>query len=102
MWEPRKPRLKRAGEPRRVLVVDDDDLQLRALKRSVRGIADLQLLTASNAIDALLLIGTEEPDVIVMDIFMPGLDGIEACRRIKANPATREIEVILVSVAMTP
>src|SRR5690349_18278119 len=100
MWEPRKPRLRMAGDARRVLVVDDDELQLRALQRSARGL-HVELLTATNAIDALLIIGTDDPDLVVMDVFMPGLDGIEACRRIKANPATRHIEVILASVAMT-
>ncbi|HEY5924503.1 MAG TPA: thiamine pyrophosphate-binding protein [Kofleriaceae bacterium] len=101
MWEPRKPRLRMAGEPLRVLVVDDDELQLRALLRAARSLPGLQLLTASNAIDALLVVGAHEPDIVVMDVFMPGLDGIEACRRMKANPATRNIEVILASVAMT-
>src|SRR5688572_30681599 len=102
MWESRKPRVRNAAGPRRVLVVDDDELQLRALQRSTRGIRDLELVVASNAIDALLIIGTAQPDVVIMDVFMPGLDGIEACRRIKANPRTRDVEVILASVAMTP
>jgi acetolactate synthase-1/2/3 large subunit len=102
MWEERKPRLRMAGEPRRVLIVDDDELQLRALLRSARHIDSIEVITASNAIDAPLIIGTEDPDVVVMDVFMPGIDGIEACRRVKANPATRDIEVILASVAMTP
>jgi acetolactate synthase-1/2/3 large subunit len=85
-----------------VLVVDDDELQLRALHRSTRGNNYIELSVASNAIDALLLIGSAKPDVVIMDVFMPGLDGIEACRRLKANPATRDLEVILASVAMTP
>jgi acetolactate synthase I/II/III large subunit len=84
-----------------VLVVDDDELQLRALKRATRGMAGIELMVATNAIDALLIIGTGIPDVVIMDVFMPGLDGVEACRRIKANPATRETEVILASVDMT-
>jgi acetolactate synthase-1/2/3 large subunit len=91
-----------AGEPLRVLVVDDDELQLRALLRSARHLSSIELVTASNAIDALLVIGSVDLDLVIMDVFMPGLDGIEACRRIKANPATRDIEVILASVAMTP
>lgn len=98
----RKPRALAAAGPRRVLVVDDDELQLRALQRSTRGIDGLELHVATNAIDALLMVGTTRPDLIIMDVFMPGLDGIEACRRLKANPGTREIQVILASVTMTP
>lgn len=96
----RRPRNR--GGARRVLVVDDDELQLRALQRSARADHSIDLLVASNAIDALLIIGTAQPDLVVMDVFMPGLDGIEACRRVKSNPATRDVEVILASVGMTP
>lgn len=87
--------------PIRVLLVDDDGLQLRALARSLRGNRELEVVTADNAIDALLLIGTETPDLVVMDVFMPGLDGLEACRRIKTNPLTRHVHVVLASAAMT-
>src|SRR5262245_23893556 len=101
MWESRK-RLRTVGAPLRVLVVDDDEIQLRALQRASRGDRSIELLVASNAIDGLLIIGNALPDLVVMDVYMPGLDGVETCRRIKANPATREVEVILASVAMTP
>lgn len=97
-----KPRPSSVAGPCRVLVVDDDELQLRALQRSLRQSSSVELLVANNAIDALLLIGSARPELVVMDVFMPGLDGIEACRRIKANPATRDIEVVLASATMTP
>ncbi|HEX5063327.1 MAG TPA: thiamine pyrophosphate-binding protein [Kofleriaceae bacterium] len=101
MWESRK-RLRTVGAPLRVLVVDDDDIQLRALQRALRDDRSIELLVASNAIDGLLIIGNALPDLVIMDVYMPGLDGVETCRRIKANPATRDIDVILASVAMTP
>jgi len=85
----------------RVLVVDDDALQLRALQRAMRNRKDVELIVADNAIDALLQVGASRPDVVVMDMFMPGLDGIEACRRIKANPDTRDVEVVIASAGMT-
>ncbi len=89
------------GGVTRVLVVDDDALMLRALQRATRHHKLIDLLVADNAIDALLGVGATKPDVVVMDVFMPGLDGIEACRRIKANPETSHIAVILASAGMT-
>jgi len=90
-----------SARPLRVLVVDDDDLQLRALQRVARDFKHIELHSADNGIDALLAVGTVMPDLVVIDVFMPGLDGLEACRRIKANPRTRHLEVVLASAGMT-
>ena len=85
---------------RRILIVDDDQLQLRAASRLAKRDPRIELLLASNPIDALLMIGVSRPDVIVLDVFMPGMDGFEVCRRIKANPDTRGIQVIIASATM--
>jgi len=66
----------RAGNLRRVVIVDDDDLQLRAAWRAARRDPDLELVVATNAIDGLLTVGTMRPDIVVFDVFMPGVDGI--------------------------
>ncbi|MDB4963542.1 MAG: Acetolactate synthase large subunit protein [Myxococcales bacterium] len=95
-----EPTSASALHPLRVLVVDDDALQLRAVQRRLASSKSVMLTVVDNAIDALLAIGTMKPDLVVMDVFMPGLDGIEACRRIKANPETRDVKVILASAAM--
>jgi acetolactate synthase-1/2/3 large subunit len=86
----------------RVLVVDDDRMQLRAIERVLRDQQRVELTLADNAIDAMIAIGALKPDLVIMDIIMPGLDGIEACRRIKSNPATRDIQVVLASAMLTP
>lgn len=85
-----------------MLVVDDDALQLRAIQRQLRRNKQVELLVVDNAIDAMLAIGTARPDLVVMDVYMPGLDGIEACRRIKANADTREVQVVITSAVLTP
>ncbi|HET9992513.1 MAG TPA: thiamine pyrophosphate-binding protein [Kofleriaceae bacterium] len=85
---------------RRILIVDDDELQLRAATRLAKRDPRIELLLASNPIDALLMVGVSRPDVIVLDVYMPGMDGFEVCRRIKANPDTREIQIIIASATM--
>ncbi|MEZ4368763.1 MAG: thiamine pyrophosphate-binding protein [Kofleriaceae bacterium] len=86
----------------RLLVVDDDASLLRAVRRSLRSVRDeIELTLLDSGIDALVQVGAERPDLIVMDVFMPGLNGVEACRSLKANPATADIRVILVSAAVT-
>jgi acetolactate synthase-1/2/3 large subunit len=90
------------ARPVRVLVVDDDKNLLRAIERTVRDERKVELTIVDNAIDAMIAVGAARPDLIVMDIFMPGLDGLEACRRMKANSQTRDIQVVLASASLTP
>jgi len=52
---------------------------------------------ASNGIDALVKVGSFQPDAIILDIVMPELDGVEVCERLKASPDTRDIDIIIVS-----
>ncbi|MGE0546940.1 MAG: thiamine pyrophosphate-binding protein [Kofleriaceae bacterium] len=85
----------------RVVIVDDDARQLRSMRRALRHRTDVELTAIDNGADALVDIGARRPQLVVMDVMMPGLDGIEACRRLKANRATRNIEVILMSGAKT-
>lgn len=91
------------AERRRVLIVDDDDGQLRALGRFLKRYQDrLDVSLIDNGIDALIQVGASRPHLVVMDVFMPGLDGIEACRRLKSNPETCDVRVILASSNMSP
>lgn len=94
------PQVNTKSGRRRVMIVDDDELQLRAAWRAARRDPDLELIVASNPIDALLNIGALRPDVVVLDLYMPNLDGIEACRRIKENADTRDVQVVLMSAAL--
>ena len=82
----------------RILVVDDSplvvDVVVDALKDLVPG---AELETASNGYDGLLKVGTFGPDLLILDLRMPGLDGLEVCRRIKANPATRATRILMIT-----
>jgi acetolactate synthase I/II/III large subunit len=86
----------------RVLIVEDDPHQLRALTRILhkhRESVDASLF--DNSKEALLEAESSKPQLIVMDIFMPGIDGVEACRQLKANPAMQSTRVVLTSGRMT-
>lgn len=77
-------------------------MQLRAIERVLRDQHQVELTLADNTIDAMIAVGALKPDLVVMDIIMPGLDGIEACRRIKSNAETRDVQVVLASAMLTP
>ncbi|HEX2572522.1 MAG TPA: response regulator [Polyangia bacterium] len=90
------PRSLSAMSRRRVLIVDDNQKQLDALKRRLKPHAErVELATASNGIDALIQVGAFKPHAVVLDAAMGELDGMEVCRRLKANPETRGIDVII-------
>lgn len=79
-----------------VLVVDDFD-DNRELYASVIAEAGFHVETATNGQEALDKIGSQRPAVVIMDLSMPVLDGWEATRQIKANPASSDIVVIAVT-----
>jgi PleD family two-component response regulator len=90
--------LETASSIPRLLVIDDDEKQLRALDRILRPYRDLMdYRFMANAVDALVMVGAFRPHVILLDVYMPGMDGIECCRRLKENPTTSGIDIIMLS-----
>lgn len=88
----------RAPKGRRVLVVDDDPAVLRvvvdALSEPQMG---LTIASASDGYEALIAIGRFRPDVLVLDLRMPRVDGLEVCRLLKSSPATRDIAILVLT-----
>jgi len=64
------------------------------LQRDVLGMAGFEVVCAWDAEEGIPLAREQHPDVILMDIGLPGIDGLEACRRLKNDPATRDIPVV--------
>ncbi|NIM00384.1 MAG: diguanylate cyclase [Acidobacteria bacterium] len=81
---------------RRILVVDDVATNLRLVEGHLRR-EGYQVQLAGSGEGALRAIEAQEPDLVLLDVIMPGVDGFETCRRIRANPATRHIPVILLT-----
>jgi excisionase family DNA binding protein len=87
---------------KRLLIVDDEVDQLKALSRSLKRFADkVEVVTTSNGIDALISVGSFHPHAVLLDVYMPGIDGLEVCRRLKKNPVTKDVQVYVVSGSFT-
>src|SRR5271155_1892440 len=82
--------------PARVLVVDDTPFNVKLLTAFLE-YEDYVVSTAADGFDALAKIGADKPDIVLLDVMMPGLDGFETCRRIRADPATAHIPVVMVT-----
>ena len=81
---------------RKLLLVDDSPTVLM-MERMILSCERFQIVTAANGEEALERARTEKPDLILMDIVMPKVNGIEACLAIKRDPATAHIPIILVT-----
>jgi len=80
----------------RVLVVDDDPRLLQIIEMYLR-LEGYEVTTAETGEDALLRLTQQPVALVILDIMMPGMDGVEACRRIRADPATSAIPIVMCS-----
>src|SRR5947199_7344906 len=80
----------------RILVVDDVELNVRLLEAKLSN-EYFEVIPADNGPLALELAESELPDIILLDVMMPRMDGLEVCRRLKANPRTTDIPVVMVT-----
>jgi diguanylate cyclase (GGDEF)-like protein len=88
------PELPRDTRPR-LLVVDDQPINVRVLHQIFQ--ADADVLMATSGLQALEVAEREQPDLILLDVMMPELDGLEVCRRLRAIPALASTPVIFVT-----
>ncbi len=81
--------------PQTILIVDDTPTNIEIIS-SVLG-TEHEILFATSGRDALALVADQTPDLILLDIMMPDMDGYEVCKRLKADPKTRNIPVIFIT-----
>lgn len=81
---------------KKILIVDDSAAELMQLRTWLHE-AGYDTSTASNGKEAVTKANAELPSMILMDVVMPEADGYEACRQLRANPATKAIPVVIVS-----
>ena len=81
---------------KRVLVCDDDPVILRLLQVNLE-LEGYEVLSAHNGEEAVKVAIAELPDLIILDIMMPRIDGYEACRSIKADDTTKDIPIVFLS-----
>jgi two-component system, cell cycle response regulator len=85
----------------RVLVVDDIPANVRLLEAKLSA-EYFDVMTADSGAAALDVIAANAPDIVLLDVMMPGMDGFEVCQRIKANPRTLHIPVVMVTALSEP
>jgi two-component system cell cycle response regulator len=85
----------------RVLVVDDIPANVRLLEAKLSA-EYFDVMTADSGAAALDSIAANSPDIVLLDVMMPGMDGFEVCQRLKANPRTMHIPVVMVTALSEP
>ena len=80
----------------KILIVDDEPFNVDYLEQELEEM-NCETIAAANGQEALEKVRSESPDLILLDIMMPVMDGFEVLSRLKANPATRDIPVIIIS-----
>lgn len=82
----------------RVLVVDDDPAVTKVISRAIRqGCPEFEVVEANDGFQAGAMLATLKPDVVILDLRMPGMDGYEVCRMIKSDGLTQHAEIIAIT-----
>lgn len=92
------PELLETGRKPGVLIVDDDAEVLAMLSRAFKEHApEVRVHTTQNGMEALMLVGREPPAVIILDVVMPGMDGLAVCRTLKTGGKSKYIKVLVIT-----
>ncbi len=81
----------------KILLVDDSEVVLLTEKMLLRNLRNFEILVAKDGREAVEKARSERPDLILLDVMMPEMDGFEACRAIRGDEATRGIPIVMVT-----
>jgi two-component system alkaline phosphatase synthesis response regulator PhoP len=81
---------------KKILVIEDDPATLRLVDYSLKQ-EGYEVITATNGLDGLRKALGESPDLVILDVMLPGLDGFEICYRLRAEPATAKLPIMMFS-----
>jgi excisionase family DNA binding protein len=87
-----------AKNPPLVMIVDDEIVILEILEELLKsGENEIDVVRAQSGVAALLMIGERKPDMLIVDMMMPGMNGIDVCQKLRTNPSTQNIKIIAIS-----
>ena len=89
-------------QPRKVLIIDDEESMLLLLERYVSSVRNVSITKSDSCNDAVVKVGSNHYDLILLDLLMPGIGGIEVLRIIRTSVANAKTPVIIVSVLGDP
>jgi two-component system alkaline phosphatase synthesis response regulator PhoP len=81
---------------KKILVIEDDPATLRLIDYSLRH-EGYQVLTALNGLEGLRKVHDEKPDLLVLDVMLPGMDGFEICHSLRSEPDTAQLPILMLS-----
>lgn len=84
-------------EKRRVMIIDDEEDFLKVIKLNLEGTGKFEVDTLSNAKDMISRVHSFKPEVILLDLLMPGIGGIEACEMLNSDPIGQGVPIIILS-----
>lgn len=87
-----------AQSPALIMIVDDEVDILDMIAELMQfGDADVEVAKAKSGVEALLMIGERKPELLILDLKMPGMNGYDVCQKLKRNPGTENIRIVAIS-----
>lgn len=83
--------------PKRIFIVEDDLGMQVMLTRALESLPDVEIACCAGGLDAIIAIGKAPPDLLVLDINIPQVNGVDVCRALRANEATKPVKIIAIS-----